>query len=358
MHVRVGEVIQPGASVGLMGASGVGTGPHLDFAVYKPGAQVLTPGAYEEGTVDPMSYLRTIQPTVPTPRGLGAPGRQADQLPDPNTPLSRVQSLLSEIDRYSQSIAGNGGRVRTGNSFSTPQSVFNNANPQQTSRAALSRSAYNFPNNPEHNYGYQAIESDREYSRALASYSDRLNIPAQWLADLIDFETGGTHSPSITNSLGCVGAQFCPGGGLSDVAQEMGVNDTVAASRLANMSMGQQLHWVWYFLDRYSNGGADINTIEDLYALWNGGPSALQMTPEQRRRVNDIGVDSNGHRYGGHLTEHFERLGHRVGRRYESSYDRLQSNRGNVHERPYPGCAECNRMIAHFGVVMPHYADA
>lgn len=358
MHVQVGEVLQPGASIGQMGSSGVSTGPHLDFVVYQPDAPILQAGTYQDATIDPMVYLRSIQPTITTPRGLGAPPSGIQELPDTATPLERVQTLTNEIDRYSQRIAGNGGRVRTGQSFSTPQSVFNNANPKQTPLAALHRNSYNFPNDTENNYGYQILADDGEYRRALAQYSDRLQIPAQWLADLIDFETGGTHSPSITNSLGCVGAQFCPGGGLSDVAQEMGVSDSVAANRLSNMSMGQQLHWVWYFLDRYSNGGRDINTIEDLYALWNGGPGALSMTVEQRRRVNDIGTDSQGRRFGGHLTEHFERLGSRVGRRYESSYDRLQSNRGNVHERVHPGCPECSRMVAHFGYVLPHYGDA
>ena len=355
MHVRVGEVLQPGAAVGLMGSSGLSTGPHLDFVVYHPGATVLMQGTYEETTMDPLVYLRSIQPTVSVPRGLGAPPQHVEQLPDSATPLQRVQHLLNEIDRYSQQIAGNGGRVRTGGSYSTPQSVYNNSNPQQTPRAALHRSAYQFPNNPDNNYGYQALNDDRQYRSALALYSDRLNIPAQWLADLIDFETSGTHSPSITNQLGCVGAQFCPTGGLADVAQEMGVSETVAAHRLTNMTMGEQLHWVWYFLDRYSNGGQRINTIEDLYALWNGGPSALEMTVEQRRRVNDIGVDSNGNRYGGHLTEHFERLGNRAGRTYQSSYDRLQSSRGNLHEQLHSGCAECNRMVNAFGVVYPHY---
>ena len=355
MHVRVGEVLQPGAAVGLMGSSGLSTGPHLDFVVYKPGASILSPGSYEETTINPMTYLRSIQPTVPISRGLGAAPQQIDQLPDTGTSLQRVQSLLNEIDRYSQQIAGNGGRVRTGSSFSTPQSVFNNSNPQQTPRAALHRSAYQFPNNPDNNYGYQALNDDRQYRSALALYSDRLNIPAQWLADLIDFETGGTHSPSITNQLGCVGAQFCPSGGLTDVADEMKVNETVAASRLSNMTMGEQLHWVWYFLDKYSNGGERINTVEDLYALWNGGPGALNMTLEQRRRVNDIGTDANGNRFGAHLTEHFERLGSRAGRRYESSYDRLQSNRGNIHEHAVAGCAECARMVNAFGTVYSHY---
>ena len=50
------------------------------------------------------------------------------------------------------------------------------------------------------------------FGAALWSVSDQLGIRPEWQLPVLSMETGGTFSPSITNSGGCVGLnQFCPG---------------------------------------------------------------------------------------------------------------------------------------------------
>ena len=339
IHVAPGELVPPGQTVGVMGSTGVSTASHLDFVVYKPHMPYLD-GNYQDTTADPIEYLTMLQNMEQLPGGVEG----VSDYPDTVTNTSDRNSVH---DQYSTSYAGYGGRTRTGATYSTPDSVYNNANPQRTARADRNKGSYAFPNNPDHNYGYRAIESDPEYRRALADAGNRLGIPAQWLADVIALESTANHLPSITNELGCVGlVQFCPSGGLADVAQEMGVGENQARSRLANMSRAQQVRWVEYYISRYSNGGRDINTIEDLYSLINVGPRALTMRTSERDRLSDGNATQ---------VQLYAKLGEHVGRRYSLSSDRYTESEGDVHTSAIPGCPECMRMMNAFGTIHPHH---
>lgn len=338
IHVAPGEVIPPGQTIGVMGNTGISSGAHLDFIVYAPGAPIMD-GNYRETTIDPLNYLTTVTSMEQLPGGVEGVGNYVD-------PFTNVPHNIDAHDQYSVDYAGYGGRTRTGVSYSTPESTYNNSNPQRTARASRHRSSYQFPNDPQRNYGYEVLEADGEYRRTLAEVGNRLGIPAQWIADLIALEAGPNHSPSITNSIGCVGFQFCPGGGLADVAQEMQVSEQEAFHHLANMSRSQQLRWFEYYVSRYSNGGEAISTIEDLYALWNAGPRALTMNPADRDRLNDG---------NGTVAQHYTKLGEHVGRRYALSSDRYLEGEGDVHNVAVPGCPECVRMMNSFGTIHPHH---
>ena len=338
VHVGAGETILPGGTVGIMGNTGDSTGAHLDFAVYRPGMPILD-GNYQETTMDPLVYLETVTNTEQVPGGVTGVANYGD-------PFTGIPEGSGVYDIYSQIFGDYGGRVNTGFTSSIPQSVYNNANPQRTAHASANSNDYAFPNNPDHNYGYQALADDPAYRRALSETGDRLGIPAQWLADVIALEASPNHLPSITNELGCVGLiQFCPHGGLADIAQEMGIGVSQASNVLARMPRAQQMRWVEYYISRYSNNGRDINTIEDLYALINGGPGALASTAERRAGLSDG---------NGTMQQHFMKLGSSVGRRYALSYDRVISGAGDIHTSTHPGCPECARMMNAFGSIYPH----
>ena len=160
-------------------------------------------------------------------------------------------------------------------------------------------------------------------------------------------ESSPNHLPSITNELGCVGlVQFCPSGGLADIAQEMNVGENQARTRLANMTRAQQLRWVEYYISRYSNGGESINTIEDLYSLINVGPRALTMNSNDRDRLSDGNATQ---------VQLYAKLGEHVGRRYALSSDRYTEGEGDVHTTAVPYCPECVRMMNAFGTIHPHH---
>lgn len=337
--VYEGEVIQPGQVIGRVGSTGGSTGNHLDFSVWK--SQDVLYANPRENTIDPMAYMRSQRSYVSVPLGVGP------------APSYSTDSRYGDYSDYRSYYQYEPNRVRTGNTLSSPSVTHTNATPGTTARAALHRNAYG-PNNVENNYGYEALANDVEYRQALVFYSNALGIPAQWLADVIDYETAGRHDPGVDNGLGCVGLlQACgtssqaTGGGpgaLDDFAQAWGTSARGAFNRLSSMDRARQLQsWHWW-LDKYSDGGALINTIEDLYALVNGGPSALRNSDRSGY------ADSNGP-----LVEHFRKLGNRAGRRYELTSDRLHSDIGHVHESTVAGCAECSRQVAYFGEVYPHY---
>jgi hypothetical protein len=345
IDVGLDEVLQPGAVVGKVGSTGNSSGPHLDFVVYRPGTgDNFLRGNYPEVTMNPLDYLSQVQQVEVIPLGHGAAPQAADYIPDPN--LSPLDNVIASYNRFS-------GTISVGNYHQNPATTFTPASPQQTARPSINRADYmvggQIRNDPANNYGYQQVANDRDYRIRLAEVSSALNIPAQWLADVIDFETIGTHDAGIVNPLGCVGLiQFCPGGGMADLAQEWGVSVSQASSRLQGMTPAQQLDWVHYYLNRYSNSGAELHTIEDLYALINGGPGGLAQSVEGRRGINDY-FDGGG----GTLVSHFNRLGNRAGRQYATSYRTFETS---YHTSPVPGCHECNRQANAFGQVFPHEA--
>lgn len=349
MTVRVGDVLQPGTQVGTVGSTGGSTGPHLDLSIWKPGVELYSSPA--QNTIDPRVYFQTVRGTSVTSRGVGA---NPSSSPSPQSNTAQLSSTVtdgfSSTFRSLYESVANYTRNRVG---VNPASSVSSSAPRNSGVAALHRNAYTAGNrnNPEHNFGYAAIANDRSYRIALAQTSASLNIPTQWLADVIDFETGGTHNPSTPNRSGCVGLlQACPTGMLADLAQKWRVNVTVATRRLGSMTRAQYLQEAQWWLARYSENGRLLNTIEDLYSLVNGGPNALRMSVNRRRGVND----RNAQGQGGQLVDHFRQLGSRVGRRYESSYDRTQSNLGSTHTGFVAGCIECARMQNQLGTITPH----
>jgi hypothetical protein len=100
-------------------------------------------------------------------------------------------------------------------------------------------------NKRESNYKYLGYEtynvqlSDLEKMKSIAS---KYGFPYEWLANLINFETGGTWNPKITNNLGYVGLiQFG-----SAAAQSI----ETTREKLKNMSFSEQLVYVEKYLDR------------------------------------------------------------------------------------------------------------
>lgn len=88
---------------------------------------------------------------------------------------------------------------------------------------------YSFRGTPVYNLTRDDI---REIERVAAE----LNYPPEWLANLINFESGGTFNPAIQNSIGATGLiQFLP-----STARQMGTT----TDALKRMSFKQQMEYV------------------------------------------------------------------------------------------------------------------
>ena len=348
-HVNPGDRIPPGTIIGLMGGepgepmAGRSTGRHLHFQVYSPDVDVNQVGRppYQGTTVNPRDYLVSIRHSTELPLGAGLPPTQphpsSDQQANGNTWLNET------YNNYRPSEHTGGGFVYSGDlSLAVvPQRLYNNSNPQPSSRASIHRSSYPTTNDPTHNYGYAALRDDPAFASELARVANNLGFPAQWLADVMDFESG--LDPAARNSLGAVGLiQFFPGGGLAQVAQELGTSEAQATNVLANMSPAEQMRFVELYLRPYASR---INTAEDLLAAIFGGPRLLNKDPARRRDQSD-GFTT--------FDQYIERLGSRVGRRYRTSYSRRRAAARTIHHRFTANCPRCNQMLHQWGYVVPH----
>lgn len=97
-----------------------------------------------------------------------------------------------------------------------------------------------------------------EFSDKVISISEKLNIDPNWLMFIVNFETGGTFSPSIQNkdtqATGLI--QFIP-----STATWLGTS----IQALKNMDSVQQLDYVYEYLRRQQKEYGRFSSYHDLY---------------------------------------------------------------------------------------------
>lgn len=352
-RVSVGQVIPPGTVVGMMGSTGYSTGPHLDFRVVKPGTpenQMFQGG----GTVsmNPIDYMRMRGQQVATPLGVGRPPNQP--APPNNNPLLRAQQLWQSTFLVNP-VTNSGAQAR--GSGTGGRSIQNNATPFNQALASTRRNPYReglVKNDGEANHGYEALRRDRAARIAVHQTSSRLGIPSQWLADLIDYETAGTWDPGVTNDLGCVGLQFCPGGELDEVARQFNGNRDRARQHLREIGLVGQLKYLENYFMRYANGGRDLTSIGALYAGWNGGPQRIRNP--QSLPPDGPAARRGAQQHGSPLNHHLRQLGNRTGRRYDLRSSTRGADIGHTHTTAVTGCPLCNEQLSK-GIFTPHIGD-
>lgn len=374
-RVQVGQVLAQGQVLGTLGSTGGSTGPHLHLSVFtsKSGQ-----GA------NPIPYLATVQRENGTQsaRGMGLPPMQspvggsgmfrAEQqqallLAQPTAPAGSIalptggyvfQGRVYLPDGQFQKAMQYSGRPMTQQTSSNPDGMggsgvgpapkqFNSKLPMVGTRASGNIRDYTGKSDADANYGYEVLTKDKDFARALAATANRLGFPAVWLADIMAFEStqnGTTHNPAATNSAGAVGLiQFYPGGGLAEVAQDMGVNEAVASDRLRSMTRAQQMRYVELYLRRRIDENGKFKRIDDLFASIFGGSSMVQQSDTQRQNSSD-----------GNITykDYLNSIGHHVGRRYHHGLMR-GSDKPRTHNNYVSGCPTCSQMSSS-GDFSPH----
>lgn len=366
--VSVGDQVSQGqrlARIGTHAQSGERTtGAHLHLEIRR--------GGYGAGAekLDVINYMKGTQQEQAPDHGEVGLGLPPDQAPTGYASGPQLQFILAtntnEIPAGAYLIPGTGRYVANGavyfedpgqyaaavqrraesgsvaTSYSAgnlPQlpveAVYNNSTPYDGVLASGSRSDYGatLNNSPSNNYGYDVLAEDNSFRVELHNVATRLNIPAQWLADVMAFETGGTFSPSIRNGLGATGLiQFMP-----ETATGMGYS----TAQLAGMSRTQQLKVVEEYLRGY-----DYNNIHELWmSVWGGHRRAFQ-DPSTWMFISDGGIKAY---------QYLQRLGEHVGRRYLTPADRLVPD-GTVHTGFTQGCPTCRAMQQNLGRIIAHEA--
>jgi murein DD-endopeptidase MepM/ murein hydrolase activator NlpD len=367
--VKVGDVLAQGQKLGTLGSTGGSTGPHLHFGVY--------PSKSGKG-IAPIPFLRSVQRENGTQvaRGMGLPPQQSaigtngmyrsenaqalllaqSKAPAGSVPLPTggyvFQGRVYLPDGQFQQAMQYSGRPVTQPANNTPNGTgggsvgqpspkqFNSKLPMVGTRASGHVRDYKGKSTPDANYGYKTLANDKDFARALASTANRLGFPAVWLADIMAFEStqnGVMHNPAATNSAGAVGLiQFYPGGGLAEVAQDMGVGEDVAADRLRSMTRAQQMRHVEKYLQRRIDENGRFKRIDDLFASIFGGSTMVRQSDTQRQNSSDGNIS---------YKDYLNNIGHHVGRKYHHGLMR-GSDKPRTHTSYVSTCPTCSQMMS------------
>lgn len=293
VNVQPGQAIYPGQQIALSGNSGNGSA-HLHWQIMRSAR-----GFHYNQSIDPLEYTsqmsRYVNPQRPT-------AVQQNQ--------SRLTNTYAAADV--QSYRRNGG----------------------------------LGNDGAGNFGYAELANDRTFRIRLHQVASDIGVPAQWLADIIAMETGGSFSPSIRNQAGSGATgliQFYSDRG--DGTKTIG-GRTYRLSDLARMSRIQQLDVVRdYLVERRQYSPNGYQSIGDLMlAVWAGPSSQRRLQtdgPEALRNLNDGSIDFFGY---------YNRLGRHAGRRYAPLVGGGGGGGGGgtspIHVRPRRGCPVCDQIGA------------
>lgn len=354
-NVEIGQSLPPGTLLGIVGGgqgdpmAGSSTGRHVHFQVWRAGVQDY--GNPAGDTINPMEYLAGIKYTEPRTSGVGpapagrAPGRTAA----PNaTPLSSGNWLLDW-----------GGSTSTGPYFgpwvynnqtraaAPAEQVYTQTNPIPQQNAPIDKSSYPAKNDPNANYGYQAIARDPKFARALAAAGDQLGIPAQFLADVMAFESTTNFDPHIDNGQddGGWGHGYL---GLIQINGDWLRSNGLSRSDILQMDRAEYVSRV--VIPYFKPLAGRMRTVEDVLAAVFMGTGSIDWSPARRASMSDGNIN---------FRDYVRRLGNHTGRRYRTSYDVGNGVGGpgyQVHTTSQYGCALCSQQLNRFNQIIPHEA--
>lgn len=300
-QVRVGQKVKPGDVLGLSGNTGEGSGYHLHWEVRVNG-QHVNPLDYASGIRRQLQQVRSAAPAG-MPNGFIPVGNGQFVSSPSNAMAYASQGVLAPLE-------------------------FSNSNPARLQFAPASR--YDYAYEPSKNYSYAALK-DKSLREALHNVARRNNIPAQWLADIIQKESNW-RADNENPSSGAVGLiQWLP-----STIQDRATMGDLATSPflLKRLSAVEQMEYVDRYISFIRKVAGDIETADQLVVGIFLGAGTLQQYKHNPNSVLDM-RDGTGYS----LREYLLDLGRAGGRQYNTPATRVVT-----HTSYEPGCATCQQI--------------
>ena len=302
-QVRVGQQVKPGDVLGQSGNTGEGSGSHLHWEVRVNGQHV-----------NPLDYASGIRRQLRQVRSAAPAGVPNGFIPVGNGQF--VSSISNAVAYASQGVVA-------------PQE-FTNSSPARLQFASASRDDYAYE--PSKNYSYAALK-DKSLREALHNVARRNNIPAQWLADVIQKESSWRADNENPNS-GAVGLiQWLP----STIEDRATMGDLATSSfLLKRLSAVDQMEYVDRYISFLRREAGDIETPDQLAVGIFLGVGTLQQY--KRNPSSVLGTtDATGYSLRAYLQD----LGRAGGRQYNTPATRIVT-----HTSYEPGCATCQQIAS------------
>jgi hypothetical protein len=195
--------------------------------------------------------------------------------------------------------------------------LFHGASPITNTYASGQAADYG-EENLDDDYGYRALNEDKDFRMSLHLAAKSAKVPGQWLADVAALQTNGTFDPR----LGLVGL---PGRHKSETGMLTRAEQMQALGEALGVHAGS------------------FDTIERLWAYVHNQTDKAFGKPSEYLLLDD-GEKTN--------IEHLRNLGQHAGRRYYNTFDGVMPR--SVHSAYHEGCSICADMKQKLGSVLPH----
>ena len=382
-NVTPGQRVGAGEVVALSGESGSPGSQHLHFGVHtKDRSKAFNPEEIlashaAQGGPQPRSAGFT-QPSIP--RGAVPIGKSKfllnGKLYDMSNPNKAISAATAVKDRGGEGAVRGGLRPATskvssnsplmqltGGGVSPPSAGMQNipsgmlpsAGTQQsgatrpalrqvkTSAAQPVKNSYasnrreDYPSNvqPDHHHGYTKLANDKALAREINRVANKYNMPGQWLADVIAYESAGTFSPTVDNGMGFSGLiQFGDA-----ILQDLGIT----RSQLNSSTAAQQMKYVDAYLGlRLRQSGVKAyKGPEWLVAGINQGNVGIQQVDRKGAAAVLDPQNSDGYTT---LLKYMQNLGKYSGRQYNYLGNRSKRTSAVVHSYHRSGCPFCAQL--------------
>lgn len=316
IKVKEGDKISAGTVLGLSGGepgahgSGRSSGPHLHWEIRDT----------KDQPVNPLSWAMNIKNGTRGVRTADSTSSRPSSVPPGSIPMAGGYLVT------------NNGRVQfvSDSGVSSPVN-YSQTNPIRANTETATSKAKGF--------GYSFLAKNDAAAQALNRAASKLNINAQWLADVIAHETDGTFDPGIRNYGGA------PAVGIIQFYNDPGRNGKTIGGKfypehqIKAMSFVQQMGLVTDYLQEVAPNG--IKSMKQLSAaIFTGNPN----------------TKIDGSIVGTELRDYINQVGRHAGRKYEADARRARAM-NDVHVASKSGCSFCANLSAN-NVFVPHQGYA